>query len=103
MVKALTNTRKGEKMKNQKVRVVIVKAPIRGRTVARDEQRDLAASEDRPETVADGNRVYIEKVQNGFIVKVGCSRFVSQSWTEVACALELYYNDPAAAERKYCR
>jgi hypothetical protein len=37
---------------------------IRGRTVARDEQRDLAASEDRPETVADGNRVYIEKVQN---------------------------------------
>jgi hypothetical protein len=26
MVKALTNTRKGEKMKNQKVRVVIVKA-----------------------------------------------------------------------------
>jgi hypothetical protein len=76
---------------------------IRGRTVARDEQRDLAASEDRPETVADGNRVYIEKVQNGFIVKVGCSRFVSQSWTEVACALELYYNDPAAAERKYCR
>lgn len=45
----------------------------------------------------------IKKVRNGFIVYVGCETFVATKWTDVAKALEDYYKDPVAAEKKYCK
>ena len=45
---------------------------------------------------------HIKKVANGFIVTVGCQKFVSQSWKEVGNALAEYWDDPRAAEKKYC-
>ena len=46
--------------------------------------------------------VRITKVENGFIVFVGCKQFVSESFTEVSKGLELYFKDPRAAQEKYC-
>ena len=45
---------------------------------------------------------HIDKVENGFIIKVGCKIFVSRSWTEVADALGQYWDNPIAAEWKFC-
>lgn len=45
--------------------------------------------------------VKISKVVNGFIVAVGCKTFVSTSWKEVYTKLGEYWDDPAAAEKKY--
>jgi len=45
--------------------------------------------------------VTIRKASNGFIVTVGCKTFVAKTWEEVSTGLKLYFNDPAAAEKKY--
>lgn len=47
--------------------------------------------------------VQIEKVENGFIIRVGCKTFASQSFTEVASGLELYYSDPKKAMEKFLK
>jgi len=46
--------------------------------------------------------VEIEKVNNGFIVEVGCQEFVFNNEKEMFSALSEYYKDPKAAEEKYC-
>jgi len=48
-------------------------------------------------------KVKIEKVSNGFIVKVGCKTFVETTWDKVSKALDLYWKDPAKAEKRYCK
>lgn len=47
------------------------------------------------------HEVVINKVQNGWIVKVGCVTFVETSWKKVCSALEEYWDDPVKAEKKY--
>ena len=46
--------------------------------------------------------VRIIKAENGFVVLVGCKQFVSQSWSEVALGLELYFQDPQKAQERFC-
>lgn len=47
--------------------------------------------------------VTIEKVENGFIVRVGCKTFVENDWSVISGGLELYFNDPELARRRYCK
>uniref|UniRef100_A0A6H1ZPM9 Uncharacterized protein n=1 Tax=viral metagenome TaxID=1070528 RepID=A0A6H1ZPM9_9ZZZZ len=47
--------------------------------------------------------VTIEKVTNGFIIRVGCKTFVGTNWTGVATGLAIYWDEPAKAERMYCK
>ena len=47
--------------------------------------------------------VTIDKVENGFIVKIGCKTFVEPEWWKLQLQLEEYWNDPVAAEAKYCK
>lgn len=47
------------------------------------------------------HEVVINKVQNGWIVKVGCVTFVETSWKKICKALEEYWDDPVKAEKKY--
>ena len=46
--------------------------------------------------------VHIERVQNGFLITIGCKRFVMHSWKDVSEGLELYWKDPNMARLKYC-
>lgn len=45
---------------------------------------------------------HIEKVQNGFLITIGCKRFVMHTWKEVSDGLELYWKDPQKARVIYC-
>jgi len=45
--------------------------------------------------------IILKKVENGFIVNIGCKTFVSQKWDEVADGLKLHFEDPQAAYKKY--
>lgn len=47
------------------------------------------------------NSVYIERVANGFIVRIGFNIFVSKEWTEVSQRLKEYFDHPIEAEKKY--
>lgn len=47
--------------------------------------------------------VKIDKVANGFIVRIGCKTLVAHTWTEVSAGLALYWQNPAEAEKKYCK
>ena len=47
--------------------------------------------------------VTIKKVNNGFIVEVGCKTFVSVRWQDVASALANYWTDPNEAEKMYSK
>jgi hypothetical protein len=49
------------------------------------------------------SEILINKVANGFIVRVGCSTFVALDWKYVATGLGEYFNDPKAAAGKYCK
>lgn len=49
------------------------------------------------------HEVKIEKVTNGFIVKIGCKTFVATSWPELSKKLGEYWADPKAAEKKYAK
>jgi hypothetical protein len=40
------------------------------------------------------HEVLIIRVENRWIVKVGCKTFVSQRWSEISDWLERYYKDP---------
>lgn len=48
------------------------------------------------------HKVVIEKVTNGFIIKVGCKTFVAKTWSEVSTGICEYFDDPIAARIKYC-
>ncbi|KKM78114.1 hypothetical protein LCGC14_1363220 [marine sediment metagenome] len=43
--------------------------------------------------------VRIEHAENGFIVSIGCKRFVSKNWLEVSSKLQDYWNNPQKAEQ----
>ncbi len=63
-------------------------------------------SEDMPEETPSKElpeRYQVEPVSNGFIVRVGCGTFVFGTRKELFQAQRDYLNDPAAAEKKYCR
>lgn len=47
-------------------------------------------------------KVEITKVENGWIVKVGCKTFVSKDWEEISHGLKEYYDNPIRAQHKYC-
>jgi hypothetical protein len=47
--------------------------------------------------------VKIDKVANGFIVEIGCKKFVSEKWEDLAKKLAEYWKDPVAAQKKYCK
>ena len=47
--------------------------------------------------------VDIKKVDNGFIVIIGCKTLVAKTWKEVSDGLDLYWKDPEKAEKKYCK
>ena len=47
--------------------------------------------------------VSIEKVENGFIVRIGCKTFVSTTWAEINTALSLYWEKPEEAQNQYCK
>ena len=59
--------------------------------------------EDNPQCGVVSRNVMILPVENGFIVEIGCKRFVGQDWEQVSAGLELYFRDPKAAEEKYCK
>lgn len=55
-------------------------------------------------TVTPTNRqVKIDKVTNGFIVEIGCKKFVAEDWKSLASKLAEYWEDPVKAEKKYCK
>ena len=49
------------------------------------------------------NEAVITKIDNGFIVKIGCKTLAGRDWEEVSNGLDLYWIDPAAAERLYLK
>ena len=51
--------------------------------------------------ISKWNSVKITKVENGFIVSVGCKTFVASTWAQVSDGLIDYWDDPAVAEKKY--
>ena len=55
------------------------------------------------EGVNDRMEVRINRVENGFIVHVGCKTFVAHTWDEVSDGLYLFYEDPRAAYDKFVR
>jgi len=52
-------------------------------------------------TCPQHREVRIDKAENGFIVKVGCCRFVSDNWEKVCTGLAEYWENPKEAEKKY--
>ena len=49
------------------------------------------------------HQVKIDKVVNGFIVEIGCKKFVAEDWKSLAIKLGEYWKDPVAAEKKYAK
>ena len=49
------------------------------------------------------HQVKIDKVANGFIVEIGCKKFVDTDWDKLSKKLGEYWKDPVAAEKKYCK
>jgi hypothetical protein len=49
------------------------------------------------------NDVSISRVENGFIIRVGCKTFISHSWEEVSAGLGMYFTDPVRAQKVYCK
>ena len=48
-------------------------------------------------------QVKIDKVANGFIVEIGCKKFVGEKWDILSKKLAEYWDDPVAAEKKYIK
>ena len=49
------------------------------------------------------HQVKIDRVTNGFIIEIGCKKFVHTDWDKLAKKLGEYWKDPVAAEKKYCQ
>ena len=47
--------------------------------------------------------VVIKKVENGFIIRVGCKTFVATKWYDIYEDLAEYWTNPKAAEEKFCK
>jgi len=47
--------------------------------------------------------VKIDKVVNGFIVEIGCKKFVAEDWKSLAIKLGEYWKNPAEAQKKYAK
>lgn len=45
--------------------------------------------------------VNIKKVENGFIVKIGCKTFVSTSWNEICVEVGAYFANPYKAQEEW--
>lgn len=45
--------------------------------------------------------VNVEKVANGFVLRIGCSTFVAKNWEEASTGIADYWKDPVAARKKY--
>ena len=56
-----------------------------------------------PTQVSNLQEAKIRRVANGFIITVGCKTFVSKDWDEVATGLGEYWENPAVAEKKFCK
>ena len=56
-----------------------------------------------PTVTPTHHQVKIDKVSNGFIVEIGCKKFVAENWKSLAFKLEEYWKDPVAAEKKYAK
>jgi hypothetical protein len=54
-------------------------------------------------TLPKCHQVKIDKVANGFIVEIGCKKFVAEKWDILAKKLAEYWDDPIAAEKKYAK
>ena len=48
-------------------------------------------------------QVKIDKVVNGFIVEIGCKKFVAEDWKSLAIKLGEYWKNPAEAQKKYAK
>lgn len=48
-------------------------------------------------------QVKIDKVANGFVIEIGCKKFVAEKWESLYRKLAEYWDDPVAAEKKYCK
>jgi hypothetical protein len=47
--------------------------------------------------------VKIDRVANGFVIEIGCKKFVAEKWDDLAKKLAEYWKDPVAAQKKYCK
>ena len=56
-----------------------------------------------PETAGENPffDVIIQKVANGFIIRVGCKTFIAKTWVEASTGLAEYWENPQKAEKKY--
>ena len=66
-----------------------------------DPRPDVGAM--RAETGGRFREVNITKVENGFIIRVGCKTFVALDWGYACEALSRYWADPIEAEKRYCK
>lgn len=64
------------------------------------EREDINAA---PTHISNPREVKICRVANGFIITAGCKTFVSKNWDEVAMGLGEYWENPAVAEKKFCK
>jgi len=70
-------------------------------TLVFQNRSDIIILDDIEEDKKMYQEVKIEKVSNGFIIKVGCLTLVSTSWKEISKGLEEYWEDPEKAEEKF--
>lgn len=66
-------------------------------------ESERGVSCDAPEQVSNPQEATIRRVANGFIITVGCKTFVSKNWDEVVAGLGEYWENPPAAEKKFCK
>jgi len=56
-----------------------------------------------PTVTPTHHQVKIDKVSNGFIVEIGCKKFVAEDWKSLAIKLGEYWKNPAEAQKKYAK
>ena len=61
------------------------------------------AGENPAIAVADDcdRKVQIQRVNNGFVVQVGCQTIAFETSEHLCAAIKLFYEDPAKARKKY--
>ena len=52
---------------------------------------------------APNHEVNINRIENGFIVRVGCKIFCFSEWVNASEAIGLWFKNPEEAQKKYCR
>lgn len=56
---------------------------------------------EQPLAPTDLQEVTINKVSNGFVIRIGCRILVAKTWQEVSQGLSLYWKNPEAARNRY--